>query len=343
MTRKQDRKKVKRPSGAGTKTLIERKTLLKRMYSEMLRIRLFEEKVVELYPEQEMKCPVHLCIGQEAVAVGVCLNLRKGDYLFSNHRGHGHLLAKGARMGPLMAEFYGRTTGCSRGKGGSMHIIDPGNGVLGTSAIVGGGIPMGVGAALASVMRGDRSVTAVFFGDGAYDEGAFYESFNFASLRKLPVVFVCENNFYATNSPQWARQPVCSISSSASTFGSPGACVDGNDAVAVYREAGKAVERARGGGGPTLIEALTYRWKGHVGPETDFEKGCRPEEELLKWMEKCPVERLKRRLLKSRAMSAKEAGRIAGKINAEIEDAVRFAKASPLPDETDLLTDVYAG
>jgi pyruvate dehydrogenase E1 component alpha subunit len=170
------------------------KKILLDLYKSMLRIRMFEEKIVDLYPEQEMKCPVHLCIGQEAIAAGVCQHLEKGDYVFSNHRGHGHCLAKGTKMRPLMAEFYGKATGCSGGKGGSMHIIDIENGILGTSAIVGGGIPMGVGAALAASIRGEDSVTAVFFGDGAFDEGAFYESFNFATLKRLPVVFVCENN-----------------------------------------------------------------------------------------------------------------------------------------------------
>ncbi|MDP2689298.1 MAG: thiamine pyrophosphate-dependent dehydrogenase E1 component subunit alpha, partial [Deltaproteobacteria bacterium] len=299
------------------------------------------EKIVELYPAQEMKCPVHLCIGQEAIAAGVCLNLKKEDYIFSNHRGHGHCLAKGGEMGPLMAEFYGRSTGCSRGKGGSMHIIDIENGLLGTSAIVAGGIPMGVGASLASVMKGEGRVTAIFFGDGAYDEGAFYESFNFASLKKLPVVFVCENNFYATNSHQSARQPGCRISDSARAFDAHGACVDGNDVMAVYKAAQEAVSRARKGGGPSLIEAKTYRWKGHVGPDADHEKGCRPREELLYWMEKCPVRSFREFLLKENVLTEEEIASIASTINEEVLRAVEFGQKSPYPDASELLKDVY--
>lgn len=317
------------------------KNILVKMYSSMQRIRMFEDRIVDLYPEQEMKCPVHLCIGQEAIATGVCLNLKKEDYIFSNHRGHGHALAKGAPMRPLLAEFYGRITGCSRGKGGSMHIIDVDNGLLGTSAIVGGGIPMGVGAALASTMKGEDRVTVIFFGDGAYDEGVFYESFNFASLKKLPVVFFCENNFYATNSHQSARQPGCRISDAASAFDAHGRCIDGNDVIAVYKASQEAVTSARRGGGPSLIEAKTYRWKGHVGPDADWEKGCRPKEELLYWLEKCPIKTFKEFLLKKNAMSEAEMEEVSSSIKAEIDDAVRFAKESPYPEISDLLKDVY--
>ncbi|MFQ5735244.1 MAG: thiamine pyrophosphate-dependent dehydrogenase E1 component subunit alpha [Thermodesulfobacteriota bacterium] len=323
----------------GIKTLT--RGLLERMYYTMLRIRIFEEKIVELYPAQEMKCPVHLCIGQEAIAAGVCLNLGKRDYVFSNHRGHGHCLAKGSAMGPLMAEFYGKAAGCSRGKGGSMHIVDVDNGILGTSAIVAGGIPMGVGAALASVMRKEGRVTVIFFGDGAYDEGVFYESFNFASLKKLPVVFVCENNFYATNSHQSARQPGCRISDAASAFDAHGVCIDGNDVMAVYKASQDAILRARKGGGPSLIEAKTYRWKGHVGPDADYEKGCRPKEELLYWIEKCPVKCFREFLLKEHVLNTEELEAIASKITAEVDAAVEFGQQSPYPDPSELLTDVY--
>ncbi len=324
------------------KTIKEGFEIMLALYASMLRIRLFEERIVDLYPAQEMKCPVHLCIGQEAIAAGVALNLRKDDYLFSNHRGHGHYLAKGGAMRELMAEFYGRTTGCSRGKGGSMHIVDVEAGILGTSAIVGGGIPMGVGAALASVMRGDGRVSVVFFGDGGYDEGVFFESFNFAALKKLPVVLVCENNLYATNSHQSARQPLCRIADSARAFGAPGICVDGNDAAAVYRAAGEAVERARAGEGPTLIEARTYRWKGHVGPETDFEKGCRPEEELQEWIERCPVRNLRNTLMDNGLLTGEEEDRIRAEITEEIDDALRFALESPLPNVEELYSDLYS-
>ncbi|MBI5561547.1 MAG: thiamine pyrophosphate-dependent dehydrogenase E1 component subunit alpha [Deltaproteobacteria bacterium] len=312
------------------------------LYSSMLRIRLFEERIAALYPEQEMKCPVHLCIGQEAIAAGVCLNLEKRDYVFSNHRGHGHALAKGAPMRPLMAEFYGKKTGCSRGKGGSMHIADRENGIPGTSAIVGGGIPMGVGAALASSLKNDGRATVIFFGDGASEEGVFYESFNFASLKKLGVVFVCENNFYATNSHQRSRQAACNIVNAAAAFDAHGVCVDGNDAMAVYEAARGAVAKARGGAGPSLIEAVTYRWKGHVGPEADYERGCRPKDELMEWIERCPIKRFRARLLETNAMTERDMDAAEASINEEIDDAVAFAKASPYPDASDLLTNVYA-
>ncbi|MBI5586789.1 MAG: thiamine pyrophosphate-dependent dehydrogenase E1 component subunit alpha [Deltaproteobacteria bacterium] len=317
------------------------KNILDRMYASMLRIRMFEEKIVELYPEQEMKCPVHLCIGQEAIAAGVCLNLKKDDYVFSNHRGHGHCLAKGSPMRPLFAEFYGKATGCSKGKGGSMHLVDAERGILGTSAIVGGGIPMGVGASLASMLKNEERVTAIFFGDGAYDEGAFYESFNFASLKKLPVVFVCENNFYATNSHQSARQPGCRISDTAAAFDAHGVCVDGNDVIAVYKAARDSVSRAARGGGPSLIEAKTYRWKGHVGPEADFDKGSRPKEELDYWVERCPVKAFRAFLLEKNVTTPKEMDEVASAIKAEIDDAVSFARASPYPEAKELLEDLY--
>ncbi len=311
------------------------------LFSSMLRIRMFEERIALLYPEQEMKCPVHLCIGQEAIAAGVCANLETKDYVFSNHRGHGHAIAKGADFRPLMAEFYGKKTGCCAGKGGSMHIIDLQNGVFGTSAIVGGGIPMGVGAALASSLKRDGRVTVIFFGDGASEEGVFYESFNFAALKKLPVVFVCENNLYATNSPQTARHSTCRIADSAAVFGSHGACIDGNDAISVYWSAKKAVEKARAGQGPSLIEALTYRWKGHVGHEADHEKGLRPKDELLEWIKRCPIEGFKKQLLDAGIVNENGIDDMTARISVELDDAIEFAKMSPYPAPEDLLKNVY--
>jgi len=319
---------------------IPSETLLS-LYTTMLRIRMFEEKIVELYPAQEMKCPVHLCIGQEAIAAGVCENLRREDYILSNHRGHGHCLAKGMPMKPMMAELYGRNTGCSRGKGGSMHLVDTTCGIPGTSAIVGGGIPMAVGTALASSMKNDGRVSVAFFGDGAYDEGVFYESFNFASLKKLPVVFVCENNFYATNSPQSSRHPTCAIAKSASAFGAPGACVDGNNVVEVYLTARDAIDRARRGDGPTLIEARTYRWKGHVGPEVDYEKGARSKEELLDWMKRCPLKNFEVALRKSGLVSEAELDTIPEGILREIDNALSYALESPYPAPEELYQDLY--
>jgi pyruvate dehydrogenase E1 component alpha subunit len=319
---------------------LSRDTLIE-LYRTMLRIRLFEEKVVELYPAQEMMTPVHLYIGQEAIATGVVSNLKKKDYVFSNHRSHGHCIAKGTGFKSIMAELYGKKTGCSGGKGGSMHLVDVERGILGTSAIVGGTIPMAVGTALASQMKGDGLVTVVFFGDGATDEGVFHESLNFASLKKLPVVFVCENNFYATNSPLRARHSTCHIAGSAPAYEMPGVCVDGNDVLLVYKEARSAVKRARTGGGPTLIEANTYRWKGHVGPEADFEKGARPKAELLEWMERCPIKRFEEHLLKGSVMAREDMAGTKENIEKELDEAVDFAKKSPWPEAEELTKDLY--
>ncbi|MDO9289154.1 MAG: thiamine pyrophosphate-dependent dehydrogenase E1 component subunit alpha, partial [Thermodesulfovibrionales bacterium] len=305
---------------------------LKELYETILRIRRFEEKIIEVYPAQEMKTPVHLCIGEEAIAAGVCIHLRKDDYIFSTHRSHGHSIAKGSDMKRMMAEFYGRKTGCSKGKGGSMHLCDPENGILGSTAIVGGGIPIAVGAALASFMKGTDTVSVAFFGDGAMDEGTFHESMNFASLKKLPVVFLCENNFYATNSPQSARQPHDNIAMRAEGYGMPGVQVDGNDVLAVYEAAKEAVDRARAGGGPSLVECRTYRWKGHVGPDCDVEKGCRPRDEHSMWLKKCPVERTRKLLLENKIMSEKEMEKLLDKINKEMDEAVEFGRSSPFPD-----------
>lgn len=311
------------------------------MYLLMLRIRKFEEKVVELYPAQDMRSPVHLYIGHEAIATGVCLNLRKDDYVSSNHRGHGHCIAKGMDMRLMLAEFYGKKTGYCKGKGGSMHLVDPGNGVLGTSAIVGGGLPLAVGAALASVMQGNERVSVAFFGDGAVDEGSFHESLNFASLKKLPVVFVCENNFYATNSHQSARHSNDDIASLAEGYMMPAVCVDGNDVITVFETARNAINRARSGKGPTFMECRTYRWKAHVGPDCDVEKGCRPREELDQWVKRCPVKRFRELLLDENVLSESEMLELARQVDEEIEEAVIFAKNSPLPSPTELYEDVY--
>ena len=292
------------------------------------------------YPKQEMRCR------PSASAGGYCrrglLNLRQSDYVFSNHRGHGHSIAKGADMKLLMAEFFGKKTGCSKGKGGSMHIVDMTNNIPGTSAIVGGGIPIAVGAALASKMRQKNRVTAVFFGDGAAEEGAFYESLNFAALKKLPVVFICENNFYATNSPQEARHASCRIASVAQAFGITGICIDGNDAAEVYRASNTAIAAARRGQGPALIEAKTYRWKGHVGPEEDHVKGARPAKELVEWKEKCPLKRFKEKLLEEKTVSDAELGIIERAVRTEVEEAVEYAEESPFPGAEELLDDIYS-
>ena len=222
-----------------------------------------------------------------------------------------------------------------------MHLADPENGLLGTSAIVGGGIPLAVGTALASSLKGDGRVSVTFFGDGAADQGTFHESLNFASLKRLPVIFVCENNYYATNSPLSARQPHPHIAERARDYGIPGMKVDGNDVLEVFEAAAEALSRARSGEGPTLIEGTTYRWKGHVGPETDFEKGLRPQEELLSWMERCPINGFRQLLVEQGIVSELDLARIHRHIDEEIEEAVVFAKESPFPEDDELFDDVF--
>lgn len=312
-----------------------------RVYATMLKIRLFEERVVALYPAQEMKTPVHLCIGQEAIAAGVCAHLLKEDLLFTTHRCHGHTIAKGLSLSSIMAEFYGKKTGCCRGKGGSMHVSDPENGVLATSAIVGGPIALSVGAALSLKLRKSKNMATVFFGDGAVDEGIFYESLNFAALKRLPVLFVCENNFYATNSPQAARQPLDNIFRRGEIFGIKGFRCDGNDARRVFELSGRLVEKIRKGSGPFLLECRTYRWKSHVGPDGDVEKGCRPRYELVSWQKRCPVRLLELYLLRKNVLGKEDIMKIRLGLQEEIGEAEKFALESPYPDKEDVTTDVY--
>lgn len=307
----------------------------------MLFIRRFEEKICEVYGAQDMKTPVHLCIGQEAIAAGVCAHLERADYLFTTHRGHGHCLAKGMDPYQLYAEFYGRAEGCCHGKGGSMHPADPDLGIPGTTAIVGGGIPTAVGAALASFLRGEKRVSVVFFGDGASEEGVFHESLNFAALKKLPVVFVCENNFYATGSPLSSRQPHPEIWRHAAGYGIPGLAADGNDVLAVYHSAAGAVARARAGEGPTLLEYTTYRWKGHVGPDCDCARGVRPLAELEAWQARCPVAVFLRHLLEAGHVTQAQYEARLAEMDARLDADLAKAKAAPYPEPHALHADVY--
>jgi pyruvate dehydrogenase E1 component alpha subunit len=315
--------------------------VLRNLYRTMLLIRRFEEKIVEVYPQQDMKTPVHLCIGQEAISAGVCANLKKEDYIFSTHRSHGQFLAKGGEPRLLLAECYGRKTGCCSGKGGSMHPASVEYNMLGTTAIVGGGIVLAVGTALASCLRKETKVSVAFSGDGASDEGAFHEGLNFAALKKLPVVFICENNFYATNSHISARQPHDNIAKRSDAYGIEGIQLNGNDVLSVYMAAKVAIEKARMGGGPTLIECRTYRWKGHVGPDCDYEKGCRPKKELEDWMEKCPLKSYQEYLLQHKIMTDTELQCVSDNIDMEIGSALSFAKGSPFPDPCELTKNVY--
>ena len=314
--------------------------LLTDLYVSMRRIRRAEEMIVQLYPEQEIRCPTHLSIGQEAVAAGVCRALRPTDTAVSTHRCHAHYLAKGGDLRAMFAELYGKATGCCGGKGGSMHLTAPEVGMLGASAIVAGSIPLALGCALAASLTGSDEVSVAFFGDAAAEQGVTHESLGVAALRKLPVLFVCENNLYATNSPLKVRQVTPDIAPRAAADLMPGVIVDGTDAVAVYRAARTAVARARKGGGPTLIEAKTYRWREHVGPNFDIDLGYRTQAELSRWMAKDPVTRLARRLLRSGVLDAARRQALEATVEAEVADAVAFAKASPFPAPEALYADV---
>ena len=309
------------------------------MYRKMLQIRLFEEKVFELYGQNMVPGTIHLYAGQEAVAVGVCSTLRKDDYITSTHRGHGHCIAKGADLKRVMAEILGKRTGYCKGKGGSMHIADFSVGVLGATAVVGAGLPIATGAALSIKLRKTDQVSVCFFGDGASNQGTFHESLNIAAIWQLPVVFVCENNLYAMGTRQTRVMRIENIADRAAAYGMPGVTVDGNDVLAVYKAAETAVERARKGGGPTLLECKTYRHKGHS--RMDPAK-YRPKEEVEEWLAKDPIKRLRSKLLEANIMSEAEMEEVEREVTAEIEEAVKFALESPYPEPEEALEDVYA-
>jgi TPP-dependent pyruvate/acetoin dehydrogenase alpha subunit len=308
------------------------KDILLKMYETMVKIRRFEESLIEPLNRKEIACPVHLYIGQEGVATGVCANLRKEDWVFSTHRSHGHYIAKGGDIKALMAELYGKVTGCSKGRGGSMHLSSPDIGLPGSSAIVAGTIPPAVGAALAFSMQKKDTISVAFFGDGAVGEGAFYESLNFSALKKLPVVFVCENNLYSTHMPIDRCLADVNIYKKAAMFNMPGIRIDGNNVIEVCNAAKKAVEKARHGEGPTLIECMTYRWLGHVGPSNDLDKGLRSRVEWESWVKKCPVKMFEAFLFKHSILSEPKQTRIIESIKKEIRDAFSFAKESPCPN-----------
>ena len=308
----------------------------------MCRIRLVEERIGALYADQEMRCPCHLAIGQEAVAAGTCALLEPEDTLFGTYRGHGFYLAKGGDLKALVAELYGKETGCARGRGGSMQLTAPEVGFICTSALVGATIPMAVGAALSAARRHTRQVSAVAFGDGATEEGVFHESLNFASLKRLPVVFVCENNLYACYSHQRARQAADNIFEQAAAHAMPGLRVDGNDVLAVYEAVGQAVTRARAGQGPSLIECRTYRWREHVGPNDDTHLGYRSREEVEQWTSRCPIKQFARRLEAERVLSPAQLAQWSADVARELDEAVAFAQQSPFPSVGDLAVGIYA-
>ena len=320
------------------------KDKLLEMYRSMQRIRQFENKTRDLALANELPGFVHVSIGEEASATGVCAALRKTDYITSTHRGHGHLLAKGGQLNRMMAELYGKRTGYCKGKGGSMHIVDYALGILGANGIVGGGLPIATGSALGAVIKGTDDVTACFFGDGASNEGTFHESLNLAAVWKLPVVFVCENNGYGEFTPMQTVTSVRDIAQRAHGYNIPGIIVDGNDVMEVFARASEAVARARAGEGPTLLECKTYRWEGHVVGEAAFlgEGAYRPTAEVEEWKRKCPIIRFQQFLLEGGKVAKAELDRIDAETGAELGDAIKFARESELPDVSEVTDDVYA-
>lgn len=309
------------------------------LLENMLLIRRTEEAIARRYPEQRMRCPVHLSIGQEAAAVGIGLALERQDQAVSTHRAHAHYLAKGGDLDAMIAELYGKASGCCGGRGGSMHLSDPQAGFLASTAIVGNSIPVGVGMALAQQQQGSRQISCVFLGDGATEEGVFFESANFAVVRKLPVLFACENNLYSVYSPLSKRQPPGrSLAGFAEAIGLRAITVDGNDVEAVHAVAVEAIATIRNGGGPCFIEMPTYRWLEHCGAFDDDHLNYRPSGELQAWKDRDPIPRQIERAGISREWLAACEARIA----ARVEAAFAKAEAAPFPNAESAQNGIYA-
>jgi pyruvate dehydrogenase E1 component alpha subunit len=308
-------------------------------YQDMCRIRQFELKAAELFMQGLMAGNIHTCAGQEAAEVGACRALEKTDFITSTHRGHGHCLAKGGKLDIMMAELFGKSTGYCKGKGGSMHIVDVSLGILGANGIVGAGIPIATGSALASKIRGEKDVTLAFFGDAASNQGYFHEAVNMASAWKLPCVFVCENNKYGVSVNIDRVCNVEDIAMRATAYNIPGVVVDGNDVFAVYEAVKAAVARARKGDGPSLIECKTYRHRGHYEGDPQVYK---TPEEVAKWKARDPINLLRDAIVRGRVAKGAELDAIEAEVKNEVETAVEFAKNSPYPPASEVTTDVYA-
>jgi TPP-dependent pyruvate/acetoin dehydrogenase alpha subunit len=309
------------------------------MYERMLKIRHFEDRVKDLFAAGEVPGSVHLYLGQEAVAVGACAPLNDDDFITSTHRGHGHIIAKGADMKRMMAELYGKATGYNKGKGGSMHIADPNLGILGANGIVGAGLPIATGAALSAKLRKSGQVAVCFFGDGASNQGTFHEAVNIGASFDLPVVYVCENNLYAVGTKQSDVRKVEDIADRGEGYAIPGLAIDGNDVIVVYEACKEAVDRARAGMGPTLVECKTYRWRTHFEGEPDT---YRSPEEVEAWLRREPIAPFRKRLLEQGILTEAEADAIEAGVLEELEQAVEFARQSPLPEPESAMEDLWA-
>lgn len=308
------------------------------MYKTMLKIRKFEQVAMNTFAEGKIPGFVHLYIGEEAVATGVCANLKDSDYITSTHRGHGHILAKGGDLKFMMAELFGKATGYCKGKGGSMHIADANKGILGANGIVGAGHNIAVGAGLSAQYRGTDQVCVCFFGDASTNQGTFHESLNMASVWKLPVVFVCENNFYGISMSQNRHQAIKDVADRGVAYNVPGIVVDGNDVFAVYEAAKEAIKRAREGKGPTLIECKTYRHRGHFEGDPCVYK---PTEEQEEWIAKDPIPRFEKYLVENEILTEEKLKEVQNKVESQIDEAVDFANNSPYPELESVLEDVY--
>jgi pyruvate dehydrogenase E1 component alpha subunit len=312
------------------------------MFDVMLRIRMIEERIVELYKEQEMRCPTHFSIGQEAIAAGVCAHLNNQDYVMSAHRSHAHYLAKNGDLKRMLAELYGKDTGCARGKGGSMHLVDIDVGFLGCVPIVGSTIPIGVGIAFGASLQNQGAITTIFFGDGATETGVFHESVNYAAIHKLPVLFICENNLYSCNTTLEHRQPANrTIADLAKGHGIASFQADGQECDTVYATAEKAIQSIRAGNGPVLLEFFTYRWLEHCGPNLDLHLGFRKPGEYEQWLKRDPIDLYQAQLIKEGILSEAAIQATRDKIHLELQEAVTFAKDSPFPDRSALMSGIF--
>ena len=322
--------------------MLEIEKSAKELYFSMLRIRLVEEKIAKLYPEQEMRCPVHLSIGQEAIAVGVCAHLEKKDIVMSAHRAHAHYLAKGGNLKAMLAELYGKSTGCAMGKGGSMHLIDLQSGFFSAVPIVGSTIPIAVGVAWAFKMKKSANIVAVFLGDGATEQGVFFESLDFASLKDVPILFVCENNLYSVYSNLKVRQsPNRKISKLAESHGIKAFTGNGNDVQQVSELTREAIDYIKNQHAPAFIELETFRWLEHCGPNFDDELDYRQQGELDQWRAKCPIKSYKSMVIETGQVTEGEISTIEENIIDEINDAFKFAKESPFPSFKVLNQHIY--